>query len=180
MLKGSKKLVLIGIIAAASAIPVLAGLCESAVRPETLKLGVSENVLQHSPDFVLMTESVEHAEKGYGTLALDDAGAAFVARCRGGKCVSIQVLFGDHPAAREVAIAKLQRLLPAEGWAMHASSPAITEHDDSELVNNRCPEPTEFLYFDRDYKSEIGYSKSQPGKVSWVNAWYDRQHRDRI
>jgi hypothetical protein len=171
MLKDGKKLILIGAIAAAAGIPVVAGLCEPAVRPETLKLGVSENALQHSPDFVLMTESVEHAEKGYGTPAADSTGAAFVARCRGGKCVSIQVVFGDHPATREVALSKLQGLVPAS---------AITQHDDSELVNKRCPEPTEFFYFDRDYKSEIGYSKSQPGKVSWINAWYDRQHRDRI
>jgi hypothetical protein len=153
------------------AIPYFSGMLQKPIHPDALRLGVSQTSLERSPEFALLTDDFDTAEKGYGTLKPDSDGAGVIARCRDGDCISIQVVFGDRPVSRDVAMRRLRQLFPP--------NVQLVEHDDSELVNDRCPEPTEFFYFLDDYKAEIAYSKSERHKAVWVNVWYDRQHRDR-
>jgi hypothetical protein len=133
---------------------------------KAVKLGVPEATLK---DAMLTFQPDPKGSIGPQTQYLsrtnNENGAQYIAKCRDGKIVEIDLLYKEK-VSKDAAKQDLMVLMPAD-------APAQSKVDDKQLKDGKTASPIEIIYFGDAHQGQVVYADKTASQVMMVLATFD-------
>ena len=155
---------------------------QMSAKPETIKVGVPEGLFKEAIYTFYLDPNPAASLQGrtqYLSRIKDADAPLYIAQCKDGKCIGLQIYYQNHPAAAEAVQKAMQSMLPA-------ICPPQSKVSDKEMKAGKGV--NEFHYFGSFLTGVIGYtdkSKAQAQSIAVffkpgeeVEAAYAGKHTD--
>ena len=134
---------------------------------KAVKLGIPEATLK---DAMLTFQPDPKGSIGPQTQYLsrtnNENGAQYIAKCRDGKVVEIDLIYPKEKVGKDAAKQDLMVLMPAD-------APAQSKVDDKQLKDGKTASPIEIIYFGDAHQGQVVYADKTASQVMMVLATFD-------